>query len=145
MNRTIFGVPRIRISISVIIATILFVAALIKMIYPLPDQNGFYLTIGISEILLGLILLFFSRNWKVWGLIILVLSAWGGYSFYSTIFGVPCSCLGVVVFPRGVTLAVDLVMLAAAWAVFTQMTRKSILLLSALVFIIGFIFANLIV
>lgn len=102
--------------IACVVALILLPSAVLKWLYPPLRDPLFYEIIGGVEAALALALLIYSRIWRVWVLLALVVSIWMGFSLYTTVFGLPCSCMGgAFELPRGVTLILNALMAAGAW------------------------------
>lgn len=129
---------------------ILCVASIVKIVYPSPVLKDFYFIIGVFELLLGAGVLIFSHRWETWALLALIFTAWGGYSLYSTIFGLPCSCLGAVVtLPRGVSFSVNCLVAGSSWALLlgsplASKTFSWMRLFSIVLFFTGFAVAKII-
>jgi hypothetical protein len=102
--------------LTYLIAALLCGAAAFKIFYPSPALKTFHLLVSLLELLLAGILLLFSHRWQVWALLTMVFATWGGYAFYTTIFGLPCSCLGsAFILPRGTSLGLNFLLLGISW------------------------------
>ena len=107
-----------RLVLAVIMITILLIAAIIKLIYPSPLLQDFFLLVSIFEIGLAIAIAVFWNHWKMWALLALVFATWGGYSLYAAVFGLPCLCLGVAVdLPQGTSFLFNLLLVILCWVV----------------------------
>ena len=134
---------------ALLIALLLLTAAVLKWV-DLPGRNSvFYVVIGGLEALLALALVLYNKSWRAWVVLALVVSVWMGFSFYVTLFGLPCSCLGgSITLPRGMSLGLNGLMFLGAWGILhrypTQPVRfKRLVWFFAAMFIIGFIISSL--
>lgn len=133
--------------IASFIALILLSAALLKWL-SLPKQAPyFYAMVGGLEAILAVALMVYRDSWRVWTLLTLMLATWSGFSFYTTFFGLPCSCLGsIFLLPRGISLSLNGLMLAGAWHVLTRHPShpaklKRMIWFFTFFFIFGFVFS----
>ncbi len=143
MNKT-------RILAVAVIFLILCSAGIIKIFYPSPVLKNFYIVVGIFELLLAIALVLFSRRGEIWAVLVLVFAAWGGYAFYTTLFGLPCSCLGsALVLPRGVFFCLNLAIFGTSWGLlkgtsFSLLNFRWLSVLSIVLFVVGFVLSMLI-
>lgn len=150
MNKAYLSKSSFRILLAVILISILALCAVIKILYPPLALRELYLGVGLFEFLLAAGLLFFWNRWEIWALMALVFATWAGYSLYSTIFGLPCSCLGsALAIPRGLTLMINALIIGGAWFVLIgfkpfQKKIRLIIILSCILLIIGFTSAYII-
>lgn len=128
-----------------VIFLILCAAGVIKILYPSEVLKNFYIAVGVFELLLATALLVFSQRGEMWAALALVFAAWGGYAFYSTLFGLPCSCLGsAIILPRGVSFGLNVAILGVSWRFFkgiNLLNFKWLWLLILILFISGFVSA----
>lgn len=130
--------------LAVVIIALLMTAAVIKIIYPSPLLNSFFLIISIFEIALAIGVALFWNRWKMWGILALVFATWGGYSLYAAIFGLPCLCLGVAVtLPHGTSLIANILLAAFSWMVLkdfgiSRQIAVKMAVCSSLLVVIGF-------
>jgi hypothetical protein len=133
--------------LTYIIFTILFIAAMFKILFPSPALKVFYLTVSLIELFLGAALLLYFDRWQTWALLTLVFATWGGYAFYTTVWDLPCSCLGsAILLPRGASFGLNLGMLGISCKLLKELPKRChfgwLGALSLLLFGIGFLFAN---
>jgi hypothetical protein len=136
---------------SYIIFAILFLTAMLKILYPSPALKPLYLTVSLFELLLAATLLLFFDRWQVWALLILVFATWGGYACYTTIWDLPCSCLGsTLILPRGTSLGFNLGICGVSWRLLKGLPQSGgcrlswLGVLSIALFAGGFLIANFI-
>ena len=147
MEENTYRNRNLRILFAVIIFSILSAAAVIKIVYPSPALGNFFFIISIFEMVLAVALALFWNRRSVWALASLVFAAWGGYSLYAAIFGLPCQCLGVAVtLPRGISLGINVSMMVLSWKVlrdFGLATLKvsRLVFLTVVLFVVGFVSA----
>lgn len=133
--------------IACLIALILLTAAVLKWVYPSSRDPLFYGVIGGLEALLALSLLFYHNSWRVWVFLALVVSIWMGFSFYVTLFGLPCSCMGGALhLPRGISFSLNGLMFLGACHVLRRHPAhpigfKRLIWFFGLFFILGFAFS----
>ena len=139
-----------RLLLAIVLGLILLAAAIIKIIYPSPLLNQFFFAVSIFEIALAIALAIFWNHREIWALMVLVFTAFGGYSLYAAIFGLPCRCLGVAVtLPRATSLLVNILIVLLCWIVLKDFKLKpskarELLLLSAVLLVVGFVAASFI-
>jgi hypothetical protein len=137
-----------RLLLAIVLALIMAVAAVIKIVYPSPLLADFFLAVSIFEIVLAIALAIFWNQWQIWSFMVLVFTAFGGYSLYAAVFGLPCRCLGVAVtLPRATSLIVNILIVYLCWIVLSGFKLKNLnvrrlAILSGFLFVIGFVFAN---
>lgn len=138
---------KFKLILVIFIFSIFCFSGILKVAYPNPILKNFYLTVGIFELILATSLLFFSNRAETWLILLLVFACWGGYALYTTLFGLPCSCLGAALpVPRGVSFGLNLTFFGSCWGVLkkiypTLLNFKYLKLFSAACFVLGFIFA----
>lgn len=128
--------------IASLIALILVSAALLKWVYPPARNPLFFGLVGGVEAVLALALLTYARSWRVWLILVLIVSIWMGFSFYVTLFGLPCSCMGgSLILPRGISFALNGLMLVGAVIVLhrSPIKLKQLIPFFILMFIFGFV------
>lgn len=134
---------------SSLIAAILIGAAILKWMFPAAKDPYFYFMIGGLEIVIAGALILYHHFWRAWTLLTLLLSVWLGFSFYTTLFGLPCSCLGSAIdLPRGLTLSINGLMLIGAWKMVDKershpIKLKRIVWFLILFFFIGFLISSI--
>ncbi len=135
--------------ISVVVGLILITTAILKWVFPSPRDPILYFIVGAAEAAFGAILIVCRRSWRVWALFTLVLSLGAGFSLYTTIFELPCSCFGAAFeFPRGVPLSLNGLMFAAAWRVLGSypshpIELRRIILFFSVFCVTGFVIAGI--
>ncbi len=128
-----------------VVALILIPAALLKWIYPPGRDPLLFMLIGAVEAVLAVVLLVYYRSWRVWVVLLLLVSIWMGFSLYTTVFGLPCPCMGSAYeLPRGVTFALNGIMLLGASNVLRKYPSQSVsfrrlALFFFLLFLMGFV------
>lgn len=133
--------------IATLISLILVSAALLKWLFPPVRVSSFYVWVGGIEIVLAVALWAYRLSWRIWAVLVLVLAIWAGFSLYTTIFGLPCSCLGSALpVPRGTSLILNGLMLCGAWHILTchpscHIRFKEMSWFFAFFFIFGFVFS----
>jgi hypothetical protein len=129
--------------IACLVAIILIPAAFLKWLYPPGRDPVFYMVIGGMEAFLALAVLVYWKTWRIWVLLALIVSVWMGFSFYVTLFGLPCSCMGgALQLPRGMSLSLNGFMLLGACKALHQhpahlLTFKRLAWFFILFFILG--------
>lgn len=128
---------------------ILLSTAILKWIY-LPSRHAvIYGVVGGVELLLALGLMRNPKTWRIWIMLTLVASLCFGFSLYTTIFSLPCSCMGSVLdLPRGTSLFISLLLLGIGWEVLERhparpVTLKRIFGFYLVFMIIGFTFGSI--
>jgi hypothetical protein len=136
--------------IACLVALILLPAALLKWSHPSIENPLIFMILGGLEAFLALGLLLYHRSWRVWVLLALIVSAWMGFSLYTTIFGLPCSCMGgSFLLPRGMPLGLSGVMFLGALRVLYHyptdtVSFKRLIWFYLFLFIIGFISSTIV-
>ena len=136
-------------TLAYLVAAVLLTTAVLKWIYLPPRHAALYGVVGGIEALLALGLLRNPKNWRVWICLTLLTSLCSGFSLYTTIFGLPCSCMGSGLdLPRGTSLFISFLLLGIAWAVLRRhparpVTFKKIFGFYLIFMIIGFTFASI--
>jgi hypothetical protein len=141
MNKKLFT----PVTVASCIALILIGAAVMKWLFPAARDANLFFILGGIELVLAVGLVLFASSWQVWVMLALIVAAWAGFSLYTTVFGLPCGCLGgAFEFPRGTTLALNGVMLMGTWFVLNQhLARPLPLKRIGVFFVLGFAAAYL--
>ncbi len=132
--------------VAVLVVLILLPAALLKWIDPPAQDSLFFGLVGGIEALLALALLIYAKSWRVWVILVLIVSIWMGFSFYVTLFGLPCSCMGgSLILPRGISFALNGLMLVGASIVLhrSRVDLKQLIPFYIFMFIAGFIVSTI--
>jgi hypothetical protein len=141
---------KIRLVLTIIIAFILSLSLVFKFFYPIPAFRNFYIFISLFELTMVILLLAFYTRWFAWAGLACVFSLWGGYSLYTTIFGLPCSCMGSeLMLPRGLSFALNILLTGASWFVLKgytldRQTIRKYMILCPFLFVVGFLSASII-
>lgn len=135
--------------LTYIVFAILFIAAMFKILFPSPSLKTFYLAVSLIELFLAAALLLYYDRWQAWAVLVLVCSTWGGFAFYTTVWDLPCSCLGsLIILPRGTSLGINLGMLGVSCKLFKGLPQRChfgwLGLFSLIFFAIGLLSANFI-
>jgi hypothetical protein len=135
--------------VACVVALILLTAAVLKWVYPSGRDPIFYEIIGALEAVLAVLLFFNHKSWRIWIVLSLIVSTWMGFSFYVTLFGLPCSCMGGSLdLPRGMSFILNGLMLLGACHVLSRHPEHSIrfrrlMWFFILFFIFGFILSSI--
>lgn len=130
-----------------VVALILIPAAILKWVYPPGRDPALFMVIGAIEAGLAVILLLYHKSWRAWIVLSLLVSIWMGFSLYTTVFGLPCPCMGSAYeLPRGVTFVLNGVMLLGASNILSKypsqsMNFRRLAMFFCLLFLIGFVSA----
>jgi hypothetical protein len=138
---------KFKIIITILIVFMFCISGIFKILYQNEMLRIFYLVVGLFELFLAAILLVFSGRSQMWAALVLVFAAWGGYSLYTTLFGLPCSCLGSAFFlPRGVPLGLNIVFFGSSWGILRSigLNSKKLNFFSFISMVIGFFAAVII-
>ena len=140
---------KIKVALTIVITFLLSLALVFKFFYPIPAFKNFYTVVSLVELLMVILLLAFYTRWFVWAGLACVFSLWGGYCLYTTIFGLPCSCLGAaLMLPRGVSLALNGALTTSCWVVLKGYSLNSkvihkLVVLCPFLFVVGFLSASI--
>lgn len=108
-------VERIALCTSLIIGTVLVVAALGKFFYPSELMKTLDRWVSVFEIIFIFTILYFRNRWQMWILAAAVFFAWGGYALYWYYLELPCGCMGAKLhIPTLYTILVDMLFFVAA-------------------------------
>ncbi len=119
-----------------------------KLTFPTEQLVKLDFWVSIFEMCLIGHLLYFRKNWKMWLILAMVFSSWGGYAYFWYSLNKPCHCLGTMIeIPNGVSLSVDVVFFIASLTTSFLLGAKKqwlyiSLVLSCLLSFLGFMFAN---
>ena len=136
-----------RVVLTGVVVLMLATAAFFKIIYPVPVFKTFYLGVSLFELGVAALLLCFSNKWQAWNCLFLIFFAWGGYSLYTTIMGLPCSCMGAALsLPRGLSFSINMGMVIGSWCVLKNFGKAHLrfILLGLLAGLCGFISASIV-
>lgn len=135
--------------IACVVALILLPAAVLKWLYPSPRDSVLYMVIGVFEAVLALGLLLYYKSWRIWVCLMLIVSLWMGFSLYTVLFGLPCSCMGgAFALPRGVSLGLNGIMFLGTTTVLSHyptdpVSLRRLIWFVGFMLIIGFIVSSL--
>jgi hypothetical protein len=94
--------------LSILISSVLLVAAYGKFFYPLENLKIFDRGVSGLEILFVLGISLFRKKWWVWLGAAMIFAAWLGYAMYWSYLQLPCSCMGSMVeMPSGLSVSLD--------------------------------------
>ena len=93
---------------TLLLATILLVAAYGKMFYPTEELSRLDFWVSIFEIGLLANLILYRNHWAMWLFAAGIFACWGGYSLFWFQAELPCSCMGAYFdLPNGLSLAIN--------------------------------------
>jgi len=127
---------------ALVVSGLLFIAAFGKIISADPRLGLIDPVAGYFEICIAALLLVYHPYGKVWALLGLMFSAWGGYALFWLVQGAPCSCLGkIAALPPGILFSLDALLFTVAAAIAHKSAPRRIfqwfIMISASLFVIG--------